>query len=166
MANRKLGALLALIGFFGVALPATNAGAAVGETVAQLIGRYGEPENVLGLAFGIGEWKREQGVVYAFLEDGKAVLMGYDGVDEKTKGTLLEQNLPRGQKWIDGKDVKAFMLTTSADPRRIGQTRFWQTKDGKIWAGYNPSDRSLIVATQEGLKKVTSILQSHDGKGY
>jgi hypothetical protein len=166
MGKRKLGALLAPIGFFAVALAVTNAGAAVGENIAQLIARYGEPENALALALGVGEWKRQHGVVYAFLEDGRAVLMGYDGVDEKTKETLLERNLPKDQKWIYGKDVKAFLLTHHTNPKVIDEAHFWQTTDGNLWVMYNPQEKSLVVGTLEGIKKMASIAESHQGKGF
>jgi hypothetical protein len=38
----KMGTIIA---FFSVVLATTNAKAAVGETIAELIARYGEPEN-------------------------------------------------------------------------------------------------------------------------
>lgn len=97
------------------------------------------------------------------LEDQKAVLMLYEGVDENTKNALLKQSLPMGQKWVNGKDFKAFMQThMKSDPDRneIDQMQFWQTADGKVWAGYKPMDKSLMVSTPESVNRLARLFES------
>jgi len=164
-----------IIGFLSVVFAATNAKAAVGETIAQLIARYGEPEGgSLALMLGIGEWKTKQGgKVTAMLEDGKAVVISYSpddsgggGVDGGTKNTLLERSLPDGQKWVNGKAPKHFVLSHGADPKEIDQVQFWETKDGKLWAMYNPEKKELWVATSQGFKKIVSLAESKEKGGF
>ncbi len=54
----KMGTIIA---FFSVVLATTNAKVAVGETIAELIARYGEPENGgVELTLGYGAWKTKQ----------------------------------------------------------------------------------------------------------
>lgn len=119
--------------FWNVVFATTNAGAAIGENIAQLVARYGEPENGFALMLGFGTWKTKQGEVQAVLEDGKAALMAYNGgLDEKTKKSLLERNLPSGQTWVHGDAFKDFAVRLKAsdpDPKEIGQGEFFQTAD-------------------------------------
>ena len=157
------------LAFWNIAL--ANAGAAVGENIAQLIARYGDPENGFALMMGFGSWKTKQGgEIQAFLEDGKAAVMIYSGgVDEKTKKSLLERNLPTGQTWVNGKDFKAFVLSHKAldpDPKEIEQVQFWQTADGKLWAAYSPREKNLVVATPEGFKKMESLAETRASGGF
>jgi hypothetical protein len=152
MVNRKVGALLAPFVFLGVALALTHARAEVGDSPAQLIARYGAPEDTSALSLGVGDWKTPHAEISAILENNKAIIMSYRGVDEKTKDTFLKQNLPRGQTWVDGKDFRAFAQGrqgVGADP----QEQLWQTTDGKVWAAYNLERKILLVATPEGVKR-------------
>jgi hypothetical protein len=161
-----------VIGFFSVVFATTNAKAAVGETVAELIARYGEPENGLELMVGFGEWKTKQGgKVEAWVADGKAVSMlygaddsGTGGVDEATKNTLLERNLPLGQKWVNSKAAKDFVRRHSKLPKDYMQ--FWETNDGKLWAFYDREYKYLAVGTAQYFKKEASIAETKSSGGF
>ena len=152
MVNWKVGALLAPIGFLGVALALTNARAEVGDSPAQLIARYGAPEDASALSLGVGDWKTPQAEIAAILENNKTIIMSYRGVDEKTKDTFLKQNLPKGQTWVDGKDFRAFARGRQGVAAGPGE-QLWQTTDGKVWAAFNPERGILLVATPEGVKR-------------
>ena len=152
MVNWKVDALLAPIGFLGVALALTNARAEVGDSPAQLIARYGAPEDASALSLGVGDWKTPQAEIAAILENNKTIIMSYRGVDEKTKDTFLKQNLPKGQTWVDGKDFRAFARGRQGVAAGPGE-QLWQTTDGKVWAAYNVERKILLVATPEGVKR-------------
>jgi len=148
----------------------TNAGAAIGENIAQLVARYGEPENGLALMMGFGTWKTKQGEVNAILQDGKAALMAYNGgVDDETKNALLERNLPSDQKWLDGKAFKEWVLSfkeLDPDSKEVEKIQCWQTTDGRLWALYSPVEKNFFVGTPEGFKMVASLAQSRATGGH
>jgi hypothetical protein len=180
MIHRKMGALLAPIWVLGVALAATNVDAAVGESIAQLIDRYGLPEGgSISLLFGMATWGQKQGVVIAFFESGKepkAKTMVYNGVDEKMVDTLLEQNLPKGLKWVNSEAAETFVLNRynpDLDPKKIEQQEipqmhFLQTTDGKLWAWYLPSKILVVTNPQymdDFIKWVQILRASESDRG-
>jgi hypothetical protein len=149
-----------IIGFFGVVLATTNAKAAIGENIAELIARYGEPET--GSAPDLAVWKTKQGQVFAELENGKAVIMVYTGgIDETTKSALLEQNLPKDQKWVDGKAFKDWrQLSDNPGLKEIDKAQSWETTDGTIWAVYSPEEKTFEVGTAEAWKMLVKGAES------
>jgi hypothetical protein len=129
-----------------------SAKAAVGESIAELTARYGEP---IGFEQGLASWKTKQGRVSAFFEDGKAVLVMYTGgVGETTKNGLLEENLPKGQKWVDGKAFKEWVLSHDPGSKEIDRDQSWETTDGKLWATYSLEDKVFLVGTPEAWKEL------------
>jgi hypothetical protein len=178
----------ALIALWGLVFATTNVVAAVGESIAQLIGRYGEPENGFELMLGFAEWKTKQGgKVTAILEDGKAVIMvygsgqsGLGGVEDRAKDKLLERNLPAGEKWVyGGKAVQDFLLRIrkfNPDPE-MAKMQFWETAitspkkgipteepTGKLWAFY--LNKSLWIGTPQGFKKEESLAEPKTSGGF
>jgi hypothetical protein len=86
-----------------VAALAGTAQAQIGENVAELVARYGQPENPMALLMGAAEWKTQQADVSVILKDGKTDCIMYDGEELKSDyalvKNLLGRNLPKGQKW-------------------------------------------------------------------
>jgi hypothetical protein len=156
----KLSAII--IGFGSLIFATTNAGAAVGENIAQLKARYGAPDNGLLAGQGLCLWlKAEGGVgVFVYLEDGKAAVIYYEQVlDEEKKKALLEQNLPSGQTWGNSDSFKDFMrryTVSDTDREEVDKLQYWQTADGSLWAIYSPKLGNLGVGTPEGWKKFFS----------
>jgi hypothetical protein len=167
----------ALIVLWGLVFATTNAVAAVGETIAHLIARYGKPEDGFELMLGFAEWKTKQGgKVTAILEDGKAVIMvygpgesGLGGVEDRAKDKLLERNLPAGEKWVyGGKAVQDFLLRLrkfNPDPE-MAKMQFWETGDGKLWAFYSTVQKALWVGTPQGFKKEESLAEPKTSGGF
>jgi hypothetical protein len=162
-------------GLVSMALAAANAGAGVvGETIDQVLARYGKPEDDVTLVLGFGLWKTEQGEIDVSFQDGKAVIVSYSGgVDEKEKETLLGSNLPAGQSWVDGKDLKAFMVAfahqrQASDPvsEEMLKGEYRQTGDGKLWAWYSPEDKYFGIATAEGFKRSLGEAGALQGAGH
>jgi hypothetical protein len=151
----KLSAII--VGFGSLLFATTNAGAQVGENIAQLEARYGEPGNPVLGQDGMFIWPMAQ--VYAWLEDGKAVVIQYEYVDGDKRKALLEQNLPSAQTWGNGDSFKDFMRGWSKsdhDRGRVEEMQYWQTADGSRWALYSAETTSLGVGTPEGWKKLFS----------
>jgi hypothetical protein len=64
----------------------------------------------------------------------------------------LEENLPKGQKWADGKAFKDWVLSYSPGSKEIDKDQRWETTDGKLWATYSPEDKVVLVGIPETWK--------------
>jgi len=129
-----------------------DAKAAIGLNMAELTARYGQPE---GFEQSFGAWKTKQGQVFAVLEDGKAVLITYaGGVDETTKNALLEENLPKGQTWVDSKAFKDWVLSGHPASNVVDKDQRWETTDAKLWAIYSPEEKAFSVGAPEAFKEL------------
>src|SRR5271165_5485112 len=87
------------------------------------------------------------------------------GVDEATKNTLLDRNLPSGQNWVKGKAFLDWALSlkmSDPDPKELEQVQCWQTNDGNLWAVYSPVEKNFVVGIPEGFKKIASLAQSRE----
>jgi hypothetical protein len=153
----KLTSLVVLFSaaFFAVA----RAQAQIGDGFQALVARWGEPQNALSLAVGMGEWDLKNGAkVVALLMDGKTQFVLWRGIDAKLFDTLLQRNLPSGATWVDGKDAKEWAKTGKSlfvNLVDVLGVTVKQTSDHKLWCIYTPD--TLFLGTPQGFDRMNSL---------